>query len=153
MFSKANNTTDVSIRQDLSRCEKIQGNVLVRIYESDGSVIEENMAVDEEEQNWQFKLDRSRKLKKKRMDESGNGESMEIESQPVKKLDSNALSWIRIDPDLDWLRKVTLKQGEDMWINQLNEDRDVVAQIEAIEGMLLLPEHKDTIDADRKSVV
>lgn len=145
LFNKIHNTTDISIRQDLNRCEKVQGNILVRIYEADGSVVEESMAIDEEVQNWQFKLDRSRRLKKKKTDDSNEPMEMDNTQSDVKK--DNSLSWIRIDPDLDWLRKVSLIQSEGMWINQINEDRDVIAQVEAIEGLLALSSHKETMQA------
>ena len=38
--------------------------------------------------------------------------------------------WIRIDPDMTWLRTVTLQQPDYMWQYQLRYERDVVSQIE-----------------------
>ena len=38
--------------------------------------------------------------------------------------------WIGIDPDMTWLRTVTLQQPDYMWQYQLRYERDVVSQIE-----------------------
>ena len=38
--------------------------------------------------------------------------------------------WIRIDPDMTWLRTVTLQQPDYMWQYQLRYERDVVSQME-----------------------
>ncbi len=40
-----------------------------------------------------------------------------------------------MDPDMDWLHLVQFKQPEYMWIFQLEQDTDVIAQYEAIVGL------------------
>lgn len=42
------------------------------------------------------------------------------------------LSWIRLDPEMEWIATLELNQPEYMLIEQLHHDRDVVAQAEAI---------------------
>ena len=40
--------------------------------------------------------------------------------------------WIRIDPDMTWLRQVTLHQPDYMWQYQLRYERDITSQIEVV---------------------
>ncbi|GAA5913888.1 hypothetical protein JCM5296_004171 [Sporobolomyces johnsonii] len=47
--------------------------------------------------------------------------------------------WIRIDSDLDWICIVKFAQPDFMWISQLQRDRDVVAQLEAIHALSSMP--------------
>ncbi|GAA5898524.1 transcription initiation factor TFIID subunit TAF2 [Sporobolomyces salmoneus] len=47
--------------------------------------------------------------------------------------------WIRIDSDLDWICTVRFSQPDFMWISQLQRDRDVIAQLEAIHALSGLP--------------
>ena len=53
------------------------------------------------------------------------------------------LQWIRVDPELLWIRKVEMQQADYMWVYQLYKDRHVVAQVEAMQGLcksMLAPE-------------
>ncbi|BEJ12391.1 hypothetical protein CspHIS471_0208510 [Cutaneotrichosporon sp. HIS471] len=43
--------------------------------------------------------------------------------------------WIRVDPDLEWLAKFEIHEKPWFWISQLQGDRDVVAQLQAIQSM------------------
>jgi len=55
----------------------------------------------------------------------------------------NPLQWMRVDPEVLWIRKVELQQADYMWVYQLFKDRHVVAQVEAMEGLckgLLAPQ-------------
>lgn len=38
--------------------------------------------------------------------------------------------WVRIDPEVTWLRQVTFEQPDYMWQYQLRHERDVIAQSE-----------------------
>ena len=38
--------------------------------------------------------------------------------------------WVRIDPEVTWLRQVTFEQPDYMWQYQLRHERDVTAQSE-----------------------
>ena len=48
----------------------------------------------------------------------------------VKNIDCPIL-WIRIDPEVEYIRKVKVHQGKDNWLFQLLQDRDYISQIEA----------------------
>ena len=41
--------------------------------------------------------------------------------------------WVRIDPEVTWLRHVTFEQPDYMWQYQLRHERDVIAQCEVQE--------------------
>ncbi|KAK4688551.1 transcription initiation factor TFIID subunit 2, partial [Tremellales sp. Uapishka_1] len=43
--------------------------------------------------------------------------------------------WLRIDPELEWLARFEFPEKPWCWISQLQGDRDVVAQLEAIHNM------------------
>lgn len=47
----------------------------------------------------------------------------------VHSSDSPVL-WVRIDPEVTWLRQVTFEQPDYMWQYQLRHERDVIAQSE-----------------------
>ncbi|POY76846.1 hypothetical protein BMF94_0098 [Rhodotorula taiwanensis] len=47
--------------------------------------------------------------------------------------------WIRIDAELDWICIVKFTQPDFMWISQLQRDRDVVAQLDAIHALSSMP--------------
>ena len=40
--------------------------------------------------------------------------------------------WVRIDPEVTWLRQVTFEQPDYMWQYQLKHERDVIAQSEVL---------------------
>nr|ODN87996.1 transcription initiation factor TFIID subunit 2 [Cryptococcus depauperatus CBS 7841] len=47
--------------------------------------------------------------------------------------------WIRVDPDCEWLTVIEFAERPWCWISQLQGDRDVIAQIEAIYNMRMYP--------------
>ncbi|EGV64495.1 hypothetical protein CANTEDRAFT_120010, partial [Yamadazyma tenuis ATCC 10573] len=49
-----------------------------------------------------------------------------------EELYNNAFEWIRIDTDFEWIAKVNVRQPDYMYSSQLQYDRDVEAQYEAI---------------------
>uniref|UniRef100_A0A1D1ZHW3 Transcription initiation factor TFIID subunit 2 n=2 Tax=Anthurium amnicola TaxID=1678845 RepID=A0A1D1ZHW3_9ARAE len=51
------------------------------------------------------------------------------------------LSWLRADPEMEYLAKIHFHQPLQMWINQLEKDKDVVAQCQAIAILEALPQH------------
>ncbi|KAI8589053.1 hypothetical protein BDZ88DRAFT_396405 [Geranomyces variabilis] len=61
---------------------------------------------------------------------------MEWNDEEPDRLD---FEWIRLDPDSDWLCVTTFEQSDYMWAAQLRKDKNVDAQLEAIEGLHQLP--------------
>ncbi|KAH8110586.1 hypothetical protein DFH11DRAFT_1619105 [Phellopilus nigrolimitatus] len=47
--------------------------------------------------------------------------------------------WIRMDADFEWIAKIQFEQADYMWVSQLQRDRDVVAQVEAVQALARLP--------------
>lgn len=50
------------------------------------------------------------------------------------------LLWIRADPEMEYLADIHIYQPVQMWINQLEKDKDVVAQAQAIITLKTLPQ-------------
>ncbi|GMH30011.1 hypothetical protein Nepgr_031854 [Nepenthes gracilis] len=49
------------------------------------------------------------------------------------------LLWLRADPEMEYLAEIHFNQPVQMWINQLEKDKDVVAQAQAIATLEALP--------------
>ncbi|KAM6498612.1 hypothetical protein JOM56_006560 [Amanita muscaria] len=47
--------------------------------------------------------------------------------------------WIRIDADFEWIASMKFEQPDFMWVSQLQRDRDVVAQLEALYALAEKP--------------
>ncbi|EJD48509.1 hypothetical protein AURDEDRAFT_112948 [Auricularia subglabra TFB-10046 SS5] len=47
--------------------------------------------------------------------------------------------WIRMDADFEWIATIAFEQPDFMWVSQLQRDRDVVAQLEAIRALSRQP--------------
>ncbi|PVV04696.1 hypothetical protein BB560_000795 [Smittium megazygosporum] len=56
-----------------------------------------------------------------------------------ESLASSTFEWIRIDSDMEWACIIYFEQPDYMWAAQLQKDRDVVAQMEAVEALESLP--------------
>lgn len=46
-----------------------------------------------------------------------------------------SLLWVRIDPELEFIRKVNIEQEEDNWHYQLLKEKDIIGQYEAIHAL------------------
>ncbi|KAJ7508635.1 hypothetical protein B0H11DRAFT_37054 [Mycena galericulata] len=47
--------------------------------------------------------------------------------------------WIRMDADFEWIADLKFEQPDFMWVSQLQRDRDVVAQLEALHALAQQP--------------
>ncbi|KAI0068033.1 hypothetical protein BV25DRAFT_1904522 [Artomyces pyxidatus] len=47
--------------------------------------------------------------------------------------------WIRMDADFEWIAAIAFDQPDFMWVSQLQRDRDVVAQLEAVNALAKMP--------------
>ncbi|KAJ1954482.1 hypothetical protein IWQ62_005749, partial [Dispira parvispora] len=56
-----------------------------------------------------------------------------------ESLASSTFEWLRLDTDLEWMGQMYLDQPDFMWAAQLQKDRDVVAQYEAIQNLKRFP--------------
>lgn len=138
-FNRKRHQTEFALRQTNKPEDRISSSLTIRINELDGSY-DNVIQFDEEMHAYEFPcFSRVRKSRKKKKD----GDDKEMEGAPVvttapgTKKTETPLLWIRIDPDMEWIHSITFKQPEYMWVHQLEEDRDVVAQHEAIRGLQL----------------
>lgn len=46
------------------------------------------------------------------------------------KMNQESYEWIRMDADFEWICKMSVSMQSYMWVSQLQQDRDVVAQLE-----------------------
>ena len=49
------------------------------------------------------------------------------------------LLWLRIDPDMRLLREITLEQPDHQWQLMLRHERDIAAQLDAVDALVRFP--------------
>ncbi|KAL8244208.1 hypothetical protein R6Q59_010466 [Mikania micrantha] len=57
------------------------------------------------------------------------------------------LQWLRADPEMEYLAEIHFNQPVQMWINQLEKDKDVVAQVQAVTALELFPRLLSIVNA------
>ncbi|KAF8469681.1 hypothetical protein BDZ91DRAFT_808721 [Kalaharituber pfeilii] len=57
----------------------------------------------------------------------------EWSKEEEERMGQESFEWIRMDADFEWICTVTLNQPDYMFLSQLQQDRDVVAQYEAVQ--------------------
>lgn len=62
----------------------------------------------------------------------------EWSEEEESKMSQESYEWIRMDADFEWICKMSLQMPGHMWVSQLEQDRDVVAQLEVSLLRLLL---------------
>ncbi|XP_011094291.1 transcription initiation factor TFIID subunit 2 isoform X1 [Sesamum indicum] len=67
-----------------------------------------------------------------------NGDA--VATTDVRLNSDSPLLWLRADPEMEYLAEVNFNQPVQMWINQLEKDKDVVAQAQAIAVLEALPQ-------------
>lgn len=133
-FNRKRHQTEFALRQPLKVEERISSSLTIRINELDGSY-DNVIQFDEEMHAYEFPcFSRVKNRRKKKKDGDGGDDGVSIAPVTGKKTETPLL-WLRIDPDMEWIHNITFKQPEYMWVHQLEEDRDVIAQHEAIRGL------------------
>ncbi|XP_067931725.1 transcription initiation factor TFIID subunit 2-like [Watersipora subatra] len=138
VFNRKRNVVELELKQDMSGkgVHKYVGPLTVTIQELDGSF---NHTFKIEENKTKFEItchSKSRRQKKKKIPLM-TGEEIDIDLTAMDA-DSPVL-WLRIDPDMQVLRKVQWEQPDFMWQYQLRHERDVVAQAEALDMLSSFP--------------
>ncbi|KAF6233476.1 hypothetical protein HO173_008408 [Letharia columbiana] len=59
-----------------------------------------------------------------------------------EKMSQESYEWIRMDADFEWICKISTSMPPYMWVSQLQQDRDVVAQLESIQWMSFVNAHE-----------
>ncbi|KAG0458321.1 hypothetical protein HPP92_023158 [Vanilla planifolia] len=63
-----------------------------------------------------------------------------VPSQDMRASSDSPLLWIRVDPEMEYLAEIHFHQPVQMWINQLEKEKDVIAQALAIEALKNVPQ-------------
>lgn len=63
----------------------------------------------------------------------------EWSAEDDEKMNSESYEWIRLDADFEWICRINLQMPGYMFTSQLQQDRDVVAQLEALRQMSYYP--------------
>ncbi|ESW27142.1 hypothetical protein PHAVU_003G177400 [Phaseolus vulgaris] len=77
---------------------------------------------------------------KKGLKHDGSDDNGDVPSMDVRSNTESPLLWIRADPDMEYLAEVHFNQPVQMWINQLEKDKDVIAQAQAIAALEASPQ-------------
>lgn len=142
-YNKKKQNTEFALQQETTEEERFSGSLVVRVNEFDGTY-NHVVTFDEMTHSYDFPCNsRLRKNRKKRIQYT-NGEELEIDLTKRE----NPLLWLRIDPNVDWApASVSFRQPEYMWIFQLQLDRDVIAQQEAIQALKNFPFSESSVFA------
>jgi hypothetical protein len=148
-FNRKRSTIEVDLKQSTPghSHKKVAGSLLIRVHEVDG-VFDHSVHIDDYSHHYELPVHaKAKKIKKKkkiipllspdtleaRVEAKDEGEEAEEESFV------SPLSWIRLDAEMEWIASLELHQPDYMLIEQLQNDRDVVAQHEAIVALRRQP--------------
>lgn len=125
------------------------GPMTIRVHEQDGTPYEH--IVDLKDGNTRIDIQYNSKFRRRRKEEntepltifSGLGDVLtdqaEIEDwhletwiRTEEEILTDAFEWIRVDADFEWIAKFRIDQQDHMYASQLQHDRDVEAQYEAV---------------------
>nr|CAB3453354.1 unnamed protein product [Digitaria exilis] len=70
----------------------------------------------------------------------GSDDNIDVSTQENRTSVDSPLQWIRVDPEMEYLAEIHFHQPVQMWINQLEKDRDVISQSQAISVLEKLPQ-------------
>ncbi|XP_072170420.1 transcription initiation factor TFIID subunit 2-like [Diadema setosum] len=137
-FNRKRNIVELELRQDPGRpgIMKYVGPLKVTIQELDGS-FEHTLQVEDNMTKGEITChSKSRRHKKKKIPLK-NGEEVDMD---LSKMDPDSpVLWIRVDTEMTLLREVIFDQPDYQFQCQLRYERDVVAQLEALECLRKFP--------------
>lgn len=123
------------------------GMMSIRVHELDGMYDHPSLPMAGD--TWQLlEIQCHSKLAAKRIQKSKKGskpDGSDDNAEITPTLDMRTsmdtpLLWIRVDPEMEYLAEIHFHQPVQMWINQLEKDKDVVAQAQAIATLEKLPQ-------------
>lgn len=135
VFNRKRNTVELEIKQQETMAlgiRKYMGPLTVWIQELDGT-FKHNLQIEENTTKHDITChSKSRRNKKKKIPLC-TGEEVDMDLS-IMDADSPVL-WIRVDPEMQLLREVVFEQPDFQWQYQLRYERDIVAQLEAIDQL------------------
>lgn len=139
IFNRKRNTVELEIKQldtGSTGIRRYMGPLMVWIQELDGS-FKHNLQIEENTTKHDITChSKSRRNKKKKIPLC-TGEEVDMD---LSAMDENSpVLWIRVDPDMQLLRQVVIEQPDYQWQYQLRYERDVTAQVQALQHLDRLP--------------
>ncbi|CAH9064286.1 unnamed protein product [Cuscuta epithymum] len=121
------------------------GMMSIRVYEIDGMYDHPILPMTGE--SWQLlEIQCHSRLAAKRFQKpkkgskpDGSDENEAVTAIDMRSISDSPLLWLRADPEMEYLAEVNFNQPVQMWINQLERDKDVIAQVQAIAILEALP--------------
>ncbi|CAA6664856.1 unnamed protein product [Spirodela intermedia] len=124
------------------------GMMSIRVHELDGvydhpslSMTGENCQLLEIQCHSKLAAKRVQKPKKGTKPDGADENTDAVGSMDVRACMDSPLLWLRSDPEMEYLAEIHFHQPVQMWINQMEKDKDVVAQSQAIAMLDALPQH------------
>nr|XP_010932628.1 transcription initiation factor TFIID subunit 2 [Elaeis guineensis] len=123
------------------------GMMSIRVHELDGMY--DHPVLPMAGESWQLlEIQCHSKLAAKRFQKQKKGSKPDgsddnvdaVSTQDIRTGMDSPLLWIRVDPEMEYLAEIHCHQPVQMWINQLEKDKDVVAQSQAISMLQKLPQ-------------
>ncbi len=140
VFNRRRSTIEVDLKQSTPGLpdRKVSGSLLIRVHEVEG-VFDHSVHIDDFSHHFELPIHaKAKKIKrKKKATGEAAGEADEEEDAFILPL-----SWVRLDPEVEWIASLQTHQSEGMLIEQLRNDRDVIAQYEAI---VMLQRHPSSL--------
>jgi transcription initiation factor TFIID subunit 2 len=136
-YMRKKNYVELRLKQDLPRgYSKFVGPMTVVVQEFDGN-FSHTIQVEDISTTHELPCHSKIRKSKKRKVPLSHGEEVDID---VSSLDMEVpVLWLRVDPELQWLRQLSTEQPDTVWHSMLKYERDAVAQIEAIKALEAFP--------------
>ena len=133
-FNRKKNAIEIDVKQDMANqrgYRKYVGPITVVVQEIDGSFTHTVQIEDSVSNKFEINCHSKGKKNKKKKIPLITGEEVDIDTSNMDS-DSPVL-WIRMDTDLKILRELKFEQPDSHWQLQLKYERDIYAQLDAIE--------------------
>ncbi|XP_023767064.1 transcription initiation factor TFIID subunit 2 isoform X2 [Lactuca sativa] len=132
------------------------GMMSIRVHELDGMY--DHPVLPMAGETWQLleiqchsKLASKRFQKPKRGSKQHDGSDDNVDTvasaADMRSNNDSPLQWLRADPEMEYLAEIHFNQPVQMWINQLEKDKDVVAQAQSITALELFPRLLSIVNA------
>ncbi|MFH4981457.1 hypothetical protein AB6A40_008166 [Gnathostoma spinigerum] len=138
-FNRKRNMIELEIRQDpkaTSGRQSYVGPVTVVVQELDGSFTH-TVQIDTDHSKHDLQCHSKGRRQKKKKIPLSTGEELEIDLTNMDP-DSPVL-WLRLDPDLHLVRRISIRQPVYQWEYMLKYERDVLAQLQALDVLQRFP--------------